>query len=43
MNSATTAALTRTYLEFYASCPEGFEAALDAELPRASAFARRAA
>ena len=34
MNSATTAALTGTYLEFYASCPEGFEAALDAELQR---------
>lgn len=34
MNSATKAALTGTYLEFYASCPEGFESALDAELQR---------
>lgn len=32
MNEATQAALTATYLEFYASCPEGFESALDAEL-----------
>lgn len=34
MNSATKAALTGTYLEFYASCPEGFESALDTELQR---------
>ncbi len=32
MNEATQAALTATYLELYASCPEGFESALDAEL-----------
>lgn len=32
MNEATQAALTATYLEFYASCPEGFEGALESEL-----------
>ena len=37
MNEATQAALTATYLEFYASCPEGFESALDPER-RADAY-----